>query len=89
MTENIIEFVVCSRKQIPSSEALYGIEQVNQEQNENGVWFTTFKGTSYFKQDQALIELIQFYKKKLCSVKIGLYDTNLNWWEAHLRGINL
>jgi len=89
MTENEIEFMVCSRKQILESSALYGIEQISQKQNENGVWFTTFKGNSYFKQHEALVELIQFYKSKLCSVKIGFYDTNLDLWETKLRGINL
>lgn len=89
MTENDIEFLVCSRKQIPESDALYGIELIREMQNENGTWFTTFKGKSYFKQHQALIELIQFYEKNLCSVRIGFYDTNLDWWEQKLRGINL
>jgi hypothetical protein len=89
LTENIIEFVVCSEKQIPESDALYGIEKIKEEKNENNTWFTTFKGNSYFKQHQALIELIQFYKKKLCSVKIGFYDTDLDFWEAKLRGVNL
>jgi len=89
MTENDIEFVVQSRKQIPESNALYGIELIKEMQNENGIWFTTFKGNSYFQQDQALVELIQFYGKSLCSVRIGFYDTNLDFWEAKLRGLNL
>lgn len=81
MTENDIEFEVFSKKIKPDSDALYGITKIRETD-----YSTTFRGRSYFEQSKAFLEILDFYKSKLHSIKIGFDDTNITFWKKMLEG---
>ena len=89
MTENAVVWEVWSDNMIGESEALYAIEKDYdpycyvckrgdvQKDCRNERLLHKFVGKTYFKQTEAVAELIAFYGKDLYSVKFGLADTNV------------
>ena len=92
MTENIVEWEVWCDKMVGESEALYAVEKAHDcycpmckrggvqkcgccEEKE----LYKFVGKTYFKQTEAVAELIAFYGEDLYSVKFGLADSNVSF----------